>query len=978
MKRLCILVALLIFVLPAGAWCKVVYVSAGGSGDGSSWASPMKSIQAAINSCTTGDQVWVKSINNSERIRLKPGVAVFGGFRGDETSLAERVGFPRHSAGPTHSTISGSFLPDTGVALVTCESGAGPNAILDGFWIVSGKGHLVGDTRYGGGIYIDSASPTIRNCQVSQCEADEGGGIYCSNSSAVLERNDVYFNSAKRGAGIHCVAGSPRVVGNRVTLCTSSEFAAGIYLHWSEGLVSGNIVNESRGTIPDAIRIETAAPTRPTYVTNNTVHSNEGVGIRCIDSNCWVYNNIVYGNKGYGISRQGGTVSAGGNNVYGFPSTNYYDGIPAPSTDIHTDPGFYTSYYNRSPRLAAGSPCIDTGTELSEGIWARDVDNQPRRNGTVDIGADEYYPIIYVSTTGSDWNGGTSWTDAKRTIECATPCANGPIWVAKGTYRCNLRMGDSAMLYGGFAGTETSLSQRPAFPRGTPDGNETILDGGAYSCVVSLQDGRESVVDGFTITNGAAQEGAGLDLWHTDTIITNNKITGNAATSRGGGIYLLGFDGQISRNTISNNSAAEGGGMWIGFGCEPVLVNNSIADNSATSRGGGIYGWKDWATVMCNDIVRNSAPSGAGIYLDQSRMTLKSNLLFSNDSGAGIGAGVFCSAGIPTIASNTFCRNTAANGGGLACVDSSARIANNIIALNSSGIHNSGGSPRLTDNCISRNTSYNYGGVGMGRGDITADPQFLSEATNDFRLAVTSPCVNSGSNSFVLPEDRDRDGRARIFPAGSTTDMGAFELRNHPVYSPSEARQLVTDGVTVYLATRGPMICTGSFGTYYYVESSDRLSGIKCMGTQVLSLGQTALVTGVMATVNGERTLTQAAPYNGITGIAEVPAPYEVVNRNIGGGDFGRQSGVIGGVGLNNIGLLVRTTGRVISTGEGSIVIDDGTGGGGVKVYLVKGIKAPPQNAYISVTGISSTEPSGGGIARVIRACKAGDVVRLL
>ena len=59
-KKITILSLSLLFLLaamPAGA--TVRYVKAGASGDGSSWASAMGSLQTAINESAAGDEVWV-------------------------------------------------------------------------------------------------------------------------------------------------------------------------------------------------------------------------------------------------------------------------------------------------------------------------------------------------------------------------------------------------------------------------------------------------------------------------------------------------------------------------------------------------------------------------------------------------------------------------------------------------------------------------------------------------------------------------------------------------------------------------------------------------------------------------------------------------------------------------------------------------------------------------------------------------------
>jgi hypothetical protein len=98
--------------------------------------------------------------------------------------------------------------------------------------------------------------------------------------------------------------------------------------------------------------------------------------------------------------------------------------------------------------------------------------------------------------------------------------------------------------------------------------------------------------------------------------------------------------------------------------------------------------------------------------------------------------------------------------------------------------------------------------------------------------------------------------------------------------------------------------------------------------------------------------------------------PLGVTGRTIGGGSLNAYTpGVAGGVGLNNIGLLVRMCGRVTFKDEVNkfFYIDDGYGRSdgsghlGVRVsydnLAVSESFSPPseENAFVAVTGISST-----------------------
>ena len=83
---------------------RILYVKTGGGGDGSSWTTALGDVQAAIDAAASGDSVWiatgtyypssVRELEGAElfgySFELKDGVSLYGGFKGNETSLSER------------------------------------------------------------------------------------------------------------------------------------------------------------------------------------------------------------------------------------------------------------------------------------------------------------------------------------------------------------------------------------------------------------------------------------------------------------------------------------------------------------------------------------------------------------------------------------------------------------------------------------------------------------------------------------------------------------------------------------------------------------------------------------------------------------------------------------------------------------------------------------------------------------------------
>jgi hypothetical protein len=97
--------------------------------------------------------------------------------------------------------------------------------------------------------------------------------------------------------------------------------------------------------------------------------------------------------------------------------------------------------------------------------------------------------VIYVSKSGNNANSGWNWADAKLTVQAALNTAytegETEVWVKAGTYTERIVLKSGIGLYGGFVGNESLLTQRPAFPRQTPDLNAAILDGQEAGNVVS-------------------------------------------------------------------------------------------------------------------------------------------------------------------------------------------------------------------------------------------------------------------------------------------------------------------------------------------------------------------------------------------------------------------------------------------------------------------------------------------------------------
>jgi len=123
--------------------------------------------------------------------------------------------------------------------------------------------------------------------------------------------------------------------------------------------------------------------------------------------------------------------------------------------------------------------------------------------------------------------------------------------------------------------------------------DKTIINGsGTHGCFYLL-DNENLVVEGFTITNGHAINGAGVYINNGGTVL-NCKISNNSAIW-GGGVFCN--NGGFVKNCVINNNSAvggssggkEGGGVYCldGGTIESCTISGNYADNN----GGGIFCW---------------------------------------------------------------------------------------------------------------------------------------------------------------------------------------------------------------------------------------------------------------------------------------------------------------------------------------------------------------------------------------------------
>lgn len=149
-------------------------VDVSGTGDGSSWASPMD-LQSALDAASCVE-VWVRQGVYTgplyESIAITHDVRLYGGFAGSETTRAAR------NPAANVTTLSGAQNTTAITIVATLGLKITNNTVIDGFVITDGYDYV----QYGGGMICaadgagSECSPVINNVAFIKNEATNAGG----------------------------------------------------------------------------------------------------------------------------------------------------------------------------------------------------------------------------------------------------------------------------------------------------------------------------------------------------------------------------------------------------------------------------------------------------------------------------------------------------------------------------------------------------------------------------------------------------------------------------------------------------------------------------------------------------------------------------------------------------------------------------------------------------------------------------------
>lgn len=376
----------------------IIYVSADGTGNGSSWDNATSKLEFASCLSSGGNtKVWVKSgtyygddTDPVNAFVITASNKVYGGFSGNEG--------PDFDLNDRDLINNATILDGQGAKRVLFQDNffsSGSRAVWDGFVIQngmagSGAGVYLNDyttisncvirdnvcNGFGGGVYIN-ASVGVSQSQLLNCEivgniAALGGGV-CDRNSSVITNCRVSNNTANNGGGIYLYNTDKPVLRGCIVSNNTANKGGGLYARGMCQLTNCNIVMNRANETSGGMYIEN----RYSKYTNCIFWGNEANGVP----------NQMEGTATFEYCAVQGGVLGEGN-------------IDIPAVNDGEEPGVFVRFAN---------PAAGTGVDFTEADWnveprsiclnagkpgtvgyAFDIVGNPRlQHGCVDIGAYE-------------------------------------------------------------------------------------------------------------------------------------------------------------------------------------------------------------------------------------------------------------------------------------------------------------------------------------------------------------------------------------------------------------------------------------------------------------------------------------------------------------------------------------------------------------------------------------------------------------
>lgn len=686
--------------------------------DGLSWSSAKKTITAALNTASTATEaIWVAAGTYNERVTMKDGVNVLGGFAkiGNPDNKLDGVNRDISNANSNFMTIIDG---QSGGRVLTQPANFNKLTTWEGFVIQNGATKGDNADSNGAGVKLMS-NGKLKNSLVqnnthtntysswgSDTKSIGGGGISMSSGSIVdgciikanktnKENNDRYTC----GAGIHMNGGTlinSIVVDNVATSTNGAE-----WYNWGSNILGAAVFINSAGTFYNC----TFA-----YNYGNTNGKSAVVGGVWDDSkNSKFYNCIFWGNAGNGTGGEntiqvggpgysdGGTEAAANKNLI-----NCYASIAESSqttSELWNNPdatfqmNIGSNDYNQMISKAKANQPFDDNYKLlnnttglhcinkGNNIYVEDNDIYVDAAGatriqycTVDKGAYESADAIqikpdengvyYVTQNGAGTSDGSSLENASCAMELQR------VLNAAGE-RAKTGM-DAIVKIAGYESASFVYNANTLSNQDDPQSYTYVIP---YGVTVmggfSDKDGNwDDDSDGYkrdpityktvlsAINNSSSLEQK-VNGYHTVTFGEKpSDWNGNDKKSIIDGIYLI--DGKATSMAGNGNPNTRGGGAVV---TSWAHVRNCVVARCEAIEGGGLYVLPG-GIVSGSLIMDNTAENGAGVYADNTNAGKDSrahmvSCTVTDNTASSVGGGLFLEDGAMMVTNSILWGNTA-------------------------------------------------------------------------------------------------------------------------------------------------------------------------------------------------------------------------------------------------------------------------------------------------------------------------------
>jgi len=268
-------------------------------GDGTSWAKAYNNLYEVLEDVAANQSVWVvegtykpedDGSGRDASFVLRNNIEIYGGFRGCEHQLAQRDA-------STYATIlsgdigTASDSTDNVYHVVITEDGQliNESSVLDGFTVRDGYANGSDARGQGGGIYLYSDWPTLKNITFTSNQANQGGAMYNYASATTIEsctfsaNSSIALDGTGHGGAIYNEISDPTLTDTLFENNTSAAHGGAIYNEGSPSITgctfTGNQSGSSGGAIYNDMPSSDATLIAQTSFINNESNGGDGGAI---------------------------------------------------------------------------------------------------------------------------------------------------------------------------------------------------------------------------------------------------------------------------------------------------------------------------------------------------------------------------------------------------------------------------------------------------------------------------------------------------------------------------------------------------------------------------------------------------------------------------------------------------------------------------------------------------------------------------